>query len=190
MQHTAPRSRSARRADEVLAAFEGDYMAYQYCWVEFFIEHLADLSRIFRGDLQSMMVLALVGQVTIRATRTAVKAGTDPAAIPAERLSISASRIADVTGIPRETVRRRLAALERKGWLVRTGDAAWKLAMADGIAAARLDLAAIDRRAMVRLARLFADFEVLVEAHTRRQAEQACAEGAQDGQADPPRDAG
>ena len=190
MKHTTPRSRSARRADEALAAFEADYMAYQYRWVEFFIEHLSDLSRTFRGDLQSMMVLALVGQVTIRATRAAVKAGTDPAAIPAERLSISASRIADVTCIPRETVRRRLAALERKGWLVRTGEAAWQLAMADGIAAARTDLTAIDRRALVRLARLFADFEALVEAHATRQAGQAFGEGAQGGQADPAPDSG
>jgi hypothetical protein len=186
----APKSKASRRADEALAAFEADYMAYQYRWVEFFIEHLADLSRTFRGDLQSMMVLALVGQVYLRAVRTAVKAGNDPAAIPLERLSMSASRIADVSGIPRETVRRRLTALERKGWLVRSGEAAWLLAVEGGKAAARADLEVVDRRAMVRLARLFSDFEALVEAQARRVADQAASEGAQAGQADPPRDSG
>ena len=188
MTHAPHRSKAARRADEALAAFEADYMAYQYRWVEFFIEHLADLSRAFRGDLQAMMVLALVGQVQLRAVRAAVKAGTDPAAIPAERLSIGASRIADVTGIPRETVRRRLTALERKGWLVRSGEADWRLAIADGKAAARADLATIDRRAMVRLARLFADFEALVEAQARCAADQAPGEAAQSGRAGPPQD--
>lgn len=183
-----PKSKASRRADEALAAFEADYMAYQYRWVEFFIEHFADLSRIFRGDLQSMMVLALVGQVYLRSVRAAVRAGTNPTAIPAERLSISASRIADVTGIPRETVRRRLIALERKGWLVRSGEAAWRLAVEAGKAAARPDLEAIDRRAMVRLARLFGDLEVLVEAQARRLADQAPGQGAQTEHADPPRD--
>lgn len=190
MTHAPHRSKAARRADEALVAFEADYMAYQYRWVEFFIEHLSDLSRAFRGDLQSMMVLALVGQVTMRAVRAAVKAGTDPSAIPAERLSISASRIADVSDIPRETVRRRLMALERRGWLVRSGEAAWRLALTDGKAAARTDLDNVDRRAMVRLARLFADFEALVEAHARRVTEENPVDGAQAGQADPPRSAG
>lgn len=187
---TPPKSKVSRRADETLAAFEADYMAYQYRWVEFFIEHLADLSRAFRGDLQAMMVLALVGQVYLRAVRVAVKAGTDPATIPAERLGIGASRIADVTGIPRETVRRRLTALERKGWLLRSGEAEWRLAVADGKAAARADLAAIDRRAMVRLARLFADLEALVEVQARRMADHTPNEGAQSGQAGPPQHRG
>jgi hypothetical protein len=190
---TPPRSKAARRADEALAAFEADYMAYQYRWVEFFIEHLADLSRAFRGDLQSMMVLALVGQVYLRAVRAAIKVGTDPAAIPVERLSIGASRIADVTGIPRETVRRRLTALERRGWLARTGEASWQLAVDGGKAAARVELEAIDRRGMVRLARLFADFEALVEAQTRRAGEDEPAtapQGAQPEQPNTPPDDG
>lgn len=183
-----PKSKASRRADEALAAFEADYIAYQYRWVEFFIEHLADLSRTFRGDLQSMMVIALVGQVHMRAVRAAVKAGTDPTAIPLERLSINASRIADVTGIPRETVRRRLTALERKGWLIRNGEAAWRLAVEDGKATARADLEMIDRRAMVRLARLFTDFEALIEAQARRAVDPAPEKGAQSGQVVSPRD--
>ncbi len=166
-----PKSKASRRADEVLAAFDADYMAYQYRWVEFFIEHFTDLSRAFRGDLQSMMVLGLVGQVYLRAVRAALKTGSDPSAIPPERLGISASRIADVTDIPRETVRRKLAALEKKGWLARSGEAAWRLAVEGGEAAARNDLAAIDRRAMLRLARLVSDFEALVAAQTERAAE-------------------
>jgi DNA-binding MarR family transcriptional regulator len=174
-----PKSKASRRAAAVLAAFEADYMAYQYRWVEFFIEHLSDLGRTFRGDFQSMMVLALVGQVQLRAVRSAVQAGTDPATIPPHKSSISASRIADVSGIPRETVRRRLTALERKGWLVRSGDAAWRLALKDGKSAARAEVDFVDRRAMVRLARLFADFEALVEVQARAAAAQSDSPAAQ-----------
>jgi hypothetical protein len=77
-------------------------------------------------------------------------------------------------------------ALERRGWLVRSGEAAWRLALTGGKAAARTDLDNVDRRAMVRLARLFADFEALVEAHARRVTEENPVDGAQAGQADPP----
>jgi hypothetical protein len=40
--------------------------------------------------------------------RSAVFAGEDPVAIPPERCAIGASRLADVTPIPHQTVRRKL----------------------------------------------------------------------------------
>ena len=153
------------RAEEVRRALAAEYHAYQYRFVEFFIEHLSDVSRAFRGDLQSMIVLALVGQVYLRANAAARERGRDPSDVPPERLSITASRIADVTSIPRETVRRKLQALERRGWIRRNADGSWRL-VADGkTAAAREDLADMDRRAMERVARLFRDLEGIVAAH-------------------------
>jgi hypothetical protein len=47
-----------RRAAAVAAALDGQYVVYQYTFVEFFIDHLVDVSRAFRGDLQEMLVLA------------------------------------------------------------------------------------------------------------------------------------
>jgi hypothetical protein len=157
--------RAAARVEEAQAAFTSNYQAYQYRFVEFFIEHLSDVSRSFQGDLQSMIVLALVGQVQMRAMRSAIEAGRDPRDLPAERVSISASRIADVTSIPRETVRRKLDGLERRGWILRNPDGSWRLAVADGEAAARTDLSDLDARAIGRVARLFRDLEFLVAAH-------------------------
>jgi DNA-binding MarR family transcriptional regulator len=154
--------RSARRAKEVQAALLANYSLYQYRFVEFFIEHLCDASRTFRGDLQEMMVLALVGQVQLRAMRTAVEAGIDPHDLPADRLSITASSIADVTGIPRETVRRKLTSLDRRGWIMRNADGSCRLCISDGVAAAKVDLSEIDARALDRVARLFRDLEVIV----------------------------
>lgn len=169
MRHPAkglhPRSKASQRLEEVRAIFDADYMTYQYCFVEFFIEHLSDISRAFRGDLQALIVLALIGQVQMRAMRQAAMAGQDPWSLPPERLSISASRIADVTGIPRQTVRRKFAVLEQKGWVMRTESGAYRLAvLADGSAPARIDLETLDRRAVARVARLFRDLEAIVGA--------------------------
>lgn len=172
-----------RRLGEVCGAFEANYPLYQYRFVEFFIEHLSDISRTFRGDLQAMMLLALVGQVQIRAMHTAGKTGHDPRSLPPERLSITASRLSDVSGIPRETVRRKLDGLERRGWLVRNPEGAWRLAIADGEAAARRDLSDLDRRALERVALLFRDLESLVLAHCERTA--LMGEGARNGQVPP-----
>jgi hypothetical protein len=166
MKHPNLRPRTTKRVEEAQSAFGANYRAYQYRFVEFFIEHLSDVSRAFRGDLQAMIVLALVGQVQMRATRAAAEAGIDLRAIPAERVSITASRIADVTHIPRETVRRKLGLLESKGWVRRNPDGSWRLVVENGEAPARADLAEVNARAMERVARLFRDLEIIVADHT------------------------
>jgi hypothetical protein len=149
----------------VAATLDEQYVLYQYCFVEFFIDHLADVSRAFRGDLQAVLVLAVIGQSWLNAVRVAQAEGIKPADLPPERTSTSASRIADVTGIPRQTVRRKLAAFEERGWILRSDDGSCRLAHTDGHSAARRDLSDIDRRALLRVARLFADLEALVSAH-------------------------
>ncbi len=153
-----------RRAAAVAAALDGQYVVYQYTFVEFFIDHLVDVSRAFRGDLQEMLVLAVIGQSWINAVRTARADGIEAADLPPERTSTSATRIADVTGIPRQTVRRKLAALDQRGWILRNEDGSCRLAHTDGQTAAKRDLSDIDRRALRRVARLFADLEALVAA--------------------------
>ena len=165
---------TGNRLQQVRAIFEANYPQYQYRFVEFFIEHLSDISRSFRGDLQSMILLAIIGQVQMRAMRCAAEAGENLHALPPERRSISASRIADVTGIPRQTVRRKLEGLARRGWIMRNDQGAWRLVICDEQAVARTDLAELDRRAMDRVARLFRDLEALIDAQS-----------ASDGAADP-----
>jgi len=157
-----PERSVAERAEAASAAFAKNYHAYQYRFVEFFTEHLADLSRTFGGDLQQMIILAVIGQVHLRAVHVALAAGDDPRRIPPERVSIAASRISDVTGIPRETVRRKLAALQKKGWIERGAASAWRLVVnADG-APARVELSEVNERAILRIGRLFAELETLV----------------------------
>lgn len=111
------------------------------------------MSRAFDGDLQEALVLAIIGQVTLKVTAPPLPDG--PIDLPA----ISASRIADVTGIPRQTVRRKLASLERRGWIERTEAATYKLVVTAGEVPAHRDLAGLDERAIDRTARLHVNLE-------------------------------
>lgn len=127
-------------------------LRYQY--VEFLVDHLCDCCRVFQGDLQEMLVLALIGQIHMRAM---LDAGPDgmiaPRTIPGIH-GISASRVAEITGIPRQTVRRKLAKLEAKGWVETLPSGLWALVTRDGSAAARLGedgLNALDARSMARV---------------------------------------
>jgi hypothetical protein len=115
------------------------YRAFRYQFVDLFVEHLADVSSAFGGDLQEMLVLAIVGQVRIRA----VEMGRETA-------PISASRISDVTAIPRQTVRRKLQSLERRGWVRQIVGGGWELIMADGEAVAQAGLKELDGRGIER----------------------------------------
>lgn len=128
-----------------------EYPRFQYTFVNFIADHMADMSRQFRGDLQQMLVLAIIGQVYLNA----VLRGTEEQRTgPHPKAWIGASRIADVTGIPRETVRRKLKILERAGWIVRSDDGSWQIRIEDGRAAARKDLSDLDERQIARAARL------------------------------------
>lgn len=151
------------RAQEALDAFSSNYLDYQYQFVEFFVDHLVDMSRVFRGDLQVMLVLAILGQVKIRAVQDAVQGGMPASQAVLMTPGISASRLADITAIPRQTVRRKLMELERKGWARQNSDNTWCLSVREGGASVRGDLAETDARAMARIARLFAELEGIVD---------------------------
>ena len=151
----SPRTASGRRIEEVEAAFIAQYPGYQYHAVEFLTAHLVDVSQVFGGDLQEMLLIAVIGQVHLHQALTT----PDPEALVAEPPSISASRLADVTGIPRQTVRRKLASLSERGWIERTSSAAWRLKVAPGDVPAQRDLGGLDRRSIRRMAELFANLE-------------------------------
>lgn len=139
------------RADALEAAFGARYSQYQYRAVQFIVEHLVDVSKAFDGDLQEMLVLAVIGQMSLHAHNT-----------QPERLDlpgISASRLADVTGIARQTVRRKLAHLAARGWIEQGSDAAWRLIRQGDGSPARRDLSELDQRKMRRFAELVAYLE-------------------------------
>ncbi|TNF58119.1 MAG: hypothetical protein EP307_12690 [Rhodobacteraceae bacterium] len=81
------------------------------------------LRRDFDGDLDAMLVLLTLSLGTQRANwRGALLEGADSSA--PTRLTNTAS-IAEATGIPRESVRRKLQWMESKGWIVRDENNQW-----------------------------------------------------------------
>lgn len=128
----------------------------RYHYVEFLTEHLSDCCRVFDGDLQEMLVLAVLGQVHVRALLDARPDGTLEHRAAPMPLGINASRIADITGISRQTVRRKLEKLRARGWVEQGTAGVWTLTVRDGAAAAREwsdGLGALDERSMERALR-------------------------------------
>jgi hypothetical protein len=111
-----------------------------YLTGRFMTEHLVRVNRAFDGDLTAAIVLATIAQHNIQryyeeVARSSAE-GLDrliasgehaPHLRPCNAFSVSAA-----TGIPRETVRRKVKRLREKGWL--TVGARGQLAVALGIA--------------------------------------------------------
>lgn len=135
------------------------------CFVDFLAEQLADMSRSFHGDLQVVVLLATVGQVSLSAAIAAEAGGRSPAELAPERRGITTNRLADCTGIPRETARRKLIAMEKMGWLTRE-DNFWYLTTSGEDTVARQALAALDDRALSRTARLYSSLSRLIDPAT------------------------
>ena len=76
------------------------------------------------GDLEVHIILLAITQrhvahADFRALSNKRRLAPDAPSFPT--LGVNARSIADSTGIPRETVRRKIAALVRAGWIVRAG---------------------------------------------------------------------
>jgi DNA-binding MarR family transcriptional regulator len=147
---------SHARSSEIETRLREHVVFFHYHFMEFLSQFLAEGLRAFGGDLEELMVMAIVGQMHIRGRLDApADAGNKPTKAPA-RVSISASRISDVTGIPRQTVRRKLEVLERRGWIVRGSQATWRLRIEDGHPIAQAGLKALNDAGTARFARLLA----------------------------------
>jgi DNA-binding MarR family transcriptional regulator len=130
-----------------------DALYFRYHLVEFITEHLIDLSQTFEGDLQQVLVLAIIGQVHVNQL---LKPDNSHGETPP---SISASRIADITCIPRQTVRRKLETLEKRGWIEQDDQRSWHIVVREGGATAQSDLAHLDARGILRGVRLAAAYK-------------------------------
>jgi hypothetical protein len=99
-------------------------LSFQLHLADFMGAHLSDCCTIFDGDLHEMLVFTILAQRYLR------ERVTDAA--DAERRPVSAARVAAQTGVPRETVRRKLLSLEARGWVEKAGRSGWRVAIADG----------------------------------------------------------
>ena len=107
--------------DWLISSFGDIYPAH----VTAFVNLLLVLRKGFDGDLDMMLILAIISDRRIwqRACKGDVSyagLGKTPLPLPAnDAISINVLSIANFTGIPRETVRRKVAALIERGWVDR-----------------------------------------------------------------------
>lgn len=151
---TSPKNTS-HNAEEFI---DQHYPTIQYNFVALLTEHLADCSRVFKGDLQQVLLLALIGQVYLDHFRR-----HDGSILDVR--GVSASRLSDVSGIPRQTVRRKLVALAQFGWIEETVPGSWRLKTDENGAVARTDLNDLDRRNIQRMARFVSGLLPLINKH-------------------------
>jgi biotin operon repressor len=90
--------------------------------VQEFSALLITLRRHFGGDLDRMLVLAIIGSRTLPSRRIDGLSYEEFVALRRNEEApapINLQSIADCSGIPRETVRRKIRDLEALGWIVR-----------------------------------------------------------------------
>lgn len=96
-----------------------------------FNELLMRCRRHFGGDLDQVLILGIIGERTLTPERSrgvsydSFLAGQRGVA---EMKSINAKSISEITGIPRETVRRKVNALLDRGWVKRREDGTLEVA--------------------------------------------------------------
>lgn len=93
-----------------------------------FSKLLLALRREFDGDLDLLLILAVIGErhhaLEDRENLDAIDLDSFSTTSPheIERPTVNVQSVADYTGIPRETVRRKVAALIKRGWVRREED--------------------------------------------------------------------
>ncbi len=92
----------------------------------FLTGYLLDIYRLFDGDLAIVIVLAEIAHhnTTHHFTeegglKEELKGGIAHAKVRRQLLGCNAFSMAEATGMPRETIRRKIARLEALGWVVR-----------------------------------------------------------------------
>jgi hypothetical protein len=139
------------RIESIETAFLAAYIDTQYHYVQFLTEHLSDCAAAFGGDLDFVLVMAILGQRRIEVARQ----HPGETELDLARIAMSALRIADVSGIPRETVRRKLDVLREKGWIDRHPRHGWYVVGSTLATPARMALGDLESRSFRRLARLY-----------------------------------
>ena len=113
------------------------------------VDHLVGCSRVFGGDLVQMMLLAIIDQFYSDAF---IAHGRTP--LPPGAGRVSASYLAAITNIPRETVRRKLSLLAERGCAEQAEDHTWRLAVDSAGRNVWRELDELDERGLKRLAEL------------------------------------
>jgi hypothetical protein len=129
-----------------------NYIKFKHEFLEFLFAELVDMRTIFEGDLDSLLIFISISRYYLRDER-AHPEGEDDVVFGSHH-HLTLSRIAEITKIPRETVRRKLKLLEGRGLLEKGEYDNWRLTVSEGQPVIRTTYDDVWRREMQRLVKL------------------------------------
>lgn len=104
--------------------FRSDFNRCQGIWVEEHLRLMKSLRQFFGNDMDKVMIMAAIGQQQLRDPKLPIRPYAPEADAPLLGDSArytNVDRIAAATGIPRESVRRKVNELIAVGWVERVG---------------------------------------------------------------------
>ena len=119
-------------------------------FLEFLFGELVDMRPIFENDFDEMLVYTAISRFYLRDERIGL---SNEDAETRVAHGLTATRIAGWTNIPRETVRRKLHRLEKRG-LLEKGPRGWQVARKDGQPVIRVEFAREWRQELDRIIKL------------------------------------
>lgn len=103
---------------------------------------------IFENDFDAMLVYTAISRYYLRNERVGLSDENAPSCMG---YGLTAARISEWTRIPRETVRRKLHRLEKRGLLERGPHDEWRIAQRDGQPVIRIEYAEEWREELSRI---------------------------------------
>ncbi|MGJ0506056.1 MAG: helix-turn-helix domain-containing protein [Methylocystis sp.] len=129
-----------------------NYVTFQHEFIEFLVAQLIDFRKVFNGDLDELLVFIFVARYYLREERGRTQEHHDQDGYWAAPPTLS--RIAEFTGIARETVRRKLISLQARGLIEKVDHDKWQPTTKGDIPVIRLDYEQFWAREMRRLVKL------------------------------------
>jgi hypothetical protein len=130
---------------------QDNYVTFQHEFIEFLVAQLIDFRKVFNGDLDELLIFIFVSRYHLREERGRQDDGDQD---NFWAVSPTLSRISELTGIPRETVRRKLLALQKRGLLEKVEQDKWQVALHNDQPIIRVQYEQFWQREMRRLVRL------------------------------------
>ncbi len=154
----------AANVGRVEQVFSASFVQFQFRFVDFLVRHLSDVGQAFHGDFEKMMIVAVLGQSRLASVVQAMSDGLEEAVALAVPNGMTATQVAEILGLPRQTVRRKLVEIQSSGWIIQSPNRQWSLAVNGQKTQIEGDLSEVNRRGIARVAELFVDLASLLEA--------------------------
>jgi hypothetical protein len=147
----------------IRALYETDFAAAQSVWVEAYLELLIAMRARFGSDLDAIILLSAIGQQMLADPGMPVMGEAELRSAPMRtwRYATNLDALSRATGIPRETVRRKINALAAEGLVARLPDQTVVI----GPGAAQL-LAPLTHTTITMLDRVFSGYSRLLARHS------------------------